>query len=123
MLLTFQLVIVHCADTISTMPHLRCAAANFMLMKKSKNMRITVEGELLNGVGSKDVILHVIGVIGTAGGNGHVIEFGGQAIKPVWRRRFGGGRVVLLTTAVIRRRRIGFRAPFSIDESAGGCHA
>lgn len=44
-------------------------------------MRITVDGELLEGVGSKDVILHIIGVIGTAGGTGHVIEYAGSVFR------------------------------------------
>ncbi|KAL7421810.1 3-isopropylmalate dehydratase [Cryptotrichosporon argae] len=48
---------------------------------KSKNMRINVEGTLSEGVGSKDVVLHIIGVIGTAGGTGCVIEFSGSAIR------------------------------------------
>ncbi|KAK8864360.1 3-isopropylmalate dehydratase, large subunit [Kwoniella newhampshirensis] len=48
---------------------------------KSKNMRINVEGKLPEGVGSKDVVLHIIGVIGTAGGTGCVIEFAGSTIR------------------------------------------
>lgn len=44
-------------------------------------MRITVEGELLEGVTSKDVILHIIGVIGTAGGTGAVIEYAGSVFR------------------------------------------
>jgi len=48
---------------------------------KSKNMRIHLEGPLSPGVTSKDVVLHIISVIGTAGGTGHVIEFSGEAIS------------------------------------------
>lgn len=48
---------------------------------KSKNMRISVEGQLVEGVTSKDIVLHIIGVIGTAGGTGAVIEFAGSAIR------------------------------------------
>ncbi|KAL1405448.1 3-isopropylmalate dehydratase [Vanrija albida] len=48
---------------------------------KSKNMRISVEGTLPEGVASKDIVLHIIGVIGTAGGTGAVIEFAGSAIR------------------------------------------
>lgn len=44
-------------------------------------MRITVEGRLLEGVTSKDVILHIIGVIGTAGGTGCVIEYAGSVFR------------------------------------------
>ncbi|KAI5921274.1 putative 3-isopropylmalate dehydratase [Camillea tinctor] len=56
-------------------------ATQTLLSRRSDNMKIQVDGELLPGVGSKDVILHVIGVIGTAGGTGCVIEFCGSAIK------------------------------------------
>jgi 3-isopropylmalate dehydratase len=48
---------------------------------KTKNMLIRVDGILGDGVTSKDIILHIIGVIGTAGGNGYTIEFGGTAIE------------------------------------------
>lgn len=44
-------------------------------------MRISVEGDLAEGVTSKDIVLHIIGVIGTAGGTGSVIEFAGSAIR------------------------------------------
>jgi 3-isopropylmalate/(R)-2-methylmalate dehydratase large subunit len=47
----------------------------------AKNMRITVEGKVPEGVSSKDVILAIIGKIGTAGGTGHVVEFAGEAIR------------------------------------------
>ena len=56
-------------------------ATQTLLQKPSKNMRITVDGPFPEGVTSKDFILHVIGVIGTAGGTGCVIEFAGDAIK------------------------------------------
>ncbi|KAF9535081.1 aconitase [Crepidotus variabilis] len=56
-------------------------ATQTLLQKKSKNMRITVEGELHEGVNSKDVILYIIGVIGTAGGTGAVIEFAGSVFR------------------------------------------
>ena len=46
-----------------------------------KNLQVRVEGELGPGVTAKDVVLHIIGVIGTAGGNGHAIEFAGSAIR------------------------------------------
>jgi len=48
---------------------------------KAKNMLISVDGELGHGVTSKDIILHICGVIGTAGGTGACIEFAGSAIK------------------------------------------
>ncbi|KAF8491413.1 aconitase [Gautieria morchelliformis] len=56
-------------------------ATQTLLQRKSKNMRITVDGELAEGVGSKDVILHIIGVIGTAGGTGSVIEYAGSVFR------------------------------------------
>ena len=56
-------------------------ATQTLLQKPAKNMRVTVEGSLPIGVTAKDVILAVIGKIGTAGGTGHVIEFAGEAIK------------------------------------------
>ncbi|KAF8165139.1 aconitase family-domain-containing protein [Crassisporium funariophilum] len=56
-------------------------ATQTLLQKKSKNMRITVDGELHEGVTSKDVILHIIGVIGTAGGTGSVIEYAGSVFR------------------------------------------
>ncbi|KAK4696872.1 3-isopropylmalate dehydratase, partial [Lecanoromycetidae sp. Uapishka_2] len=56
-------------------------ATQTLITKRSKNMRIQVDGELSPGVTSKDIILHVIGVIGTAGGTGAVIEFCGSAIR------------------------------------------
>eukprot|EP00529_Nitzschia_sp_RCC80_P017367 CAMPEP_0113494276 /NCGR_PEP_ID=MMETSP0014_2-20120614/29022_1 /TAXON_ID=2857 /ORGANISM="Nitzschia sp." /LENGTH=825 /DNA_ID=CAMNT_0000388161 /DNA_START=246 /DNA_END=2723 /DNA_ORIENTATION=+ /assembly_acc=CAM_ASM_000159 len=48
---------------------------------KTKNMLIRVDGDLEDGVTSKDIILHIIGVIGTAGGTGYTIEFAGSAIE------------------------------------------
>ncbi|KAJ7068082.1 aconitase [Mycena amicta] len=56
-------------------------ATQTLLQKKAKNMRITVDGDLLEGVTSKDVVLHIIGVIGTAGGTGCVIEFAGSVFR------------------------------------------
>ncbi|KAK3324180.1 putative 3-isopropylmalate dehydratase [Cercophora scortea] len=56
-------------------------ATQTLITKRSKNMRIQVDGELAPGVGSKDVVLHIIGRIGTAGGNGSVVEFCGSVIR------------------------------------------
>lgn len=56
-------------------------ATQTLITKRSKNMRIQVDGQLAPGVSSKDIILHAIGVIGTAGGTGAVIEFCGSAIR------------------------------------------
>lgn len=56
-------------------------ATQTLITKRSKNMRIQVDGALPPGVSSKDIILHAIGVIGTAGGTGAVIEYCGSAIR------------------------------------------
>ena len=55
-------------------------ATQTLIQKKSKNFRVNVEGKLLTGVTSKDVILQTIGKIGTAGGTGMVIEYAGSVI-------------------------------------------
>src|SRR5512143_1420696 len=56
-------------------------ATQTLLAKKAKNMLIRVEGTLAKGVTAKDLVLAVIGRIGTAGGTGYAIEFGGEAIR------------------------------------------
>ncbi len=56
-------------------------ATQTLLMKKSRSMLVRVEGELPFGCTAKDLILYVIGRIGTAGGTGYAIEFGGSAVR------------------------------------------
>ncbi|TMS58236.1 3-isopropylmalate dehydratase large subunit [Imbroritus primus] len=56
-------------------------ATQTLLMKKSKNMLVSVEGVLPRGCTAKDIVLAVIGKIGTAGGTGYTIEFAGSAIR------------------------------------------
>lgn len=56
-------------------------ATQTLLQTKSKNMRVNVTGKLPPGIASKDLALHIIGHIGTAGGTGCVIEFAGEAIE------------------------------------------
>ncbi|HEX7750738.1 MAG TPA: 3-isopropylmalate dehydratase large subunit [Bordetella sp.] len=56
-------------------------ATQTLLMKKNKSMLIQVEGELPFGCTAKDVVLHIIGIIGTAGGTGYAIEFAGSTIR------------------------------------------
>ncbi len=56
-------------------------ATQCLLQKKSKNMLVSVDGEVGAGVTAKDIVLAVIGEIGTAGGTGYAIEFGGNAIR------------------------------------------
>ena len=55
-------------------------ATQCLIQKKSKNMRVTVAGAVADGITAKDIVLHIIGVIGTAGGTGCTIEFAGEAI-------------------------------------------
>ena len=56
-------------------------ATQTLLAKKAKNMLVKVEGPLARGVTAKDIVLAIIGRIGTAGGTGYTIEFGGSAIR------------------------------------------
>ncbi|KAF1960744.1 hypothetical protein CC80DRAFT_437927 [Byssothecium circinans] len=56
-------------------------ATQTIITQRSKNMKVQVDGELAPGVSSKDIVLYVIGKIGTAGGTGSVIEFCGSAIR------------------------------------------
>ncbi len=56
-------------------------ATQTLIQKKSKNFRLIVKGKMSTGVTAKDVILKIIGTIGTAGGTGFVIEFAGDVIK------------------------------------------
>jgi len=56
-------------------------ATQCLLMKKSKNMLVNVSGQCAAGVTAKDIVLAIIGMLGTAGANGHTIEFAGSAIS------------------------------------------
>ncbi|GAA0762426.1 3-isopropylmalate dehydratase large subunit [Ideonella azotifigens] len=56
-------------------------ATQTLLAKKAKNMLVKVEGQTSKGVGAKDIVLAIIGKIGTAGGTGYTIEFAGAAIR------------------------------------------
>jgi 3-isopropylmalate/(R)-2-methylmalate dehydratase large subunit len=56
-------------------------ATQCLVAKKMQNMRVSVEGALPRGVSAKDIVLAIIGRIGTAGGSGHAIEFAGSAIR------------------------------------------
>lgn len=71
-------------------------ATQCLWLKKSKNMRVTVNGQLGEGVSAKDIALYVIGVIGTAGGTGHTIEFCGSAIRSLSME----GRMTLCNMAI-----------------------
>jgi len=56
-------------------------ATQTLLAKKAKNMLVKVEGQLAKGCSAKDIVLAIIGRIGTAGGTGYTIEFGGSAVR------------------------------------------
>lgn len=81
-------------------------ATQCLVQKKSKTMLIAVEGQLGKGVTAKDVALAVIGAIGTAGGTGYAIEFGGSAIRSLTME----GRMTLCNMAIEGGARMGFVA-------------
>ena len=82
-------------------------ATQTLIQKPAKNMRITVDGELAPGVTAKDVILAIIGRIGTAVGTGHVIEFAGSAIRDLSVE----GRMTVCNMAIEGGARAGMIAP------------
>jgi len=61
--------------------HVNVMATQTLLQKKSKSLLISVDGQTGPGVTAKDIVLAIIGEIGTAGGTGYTIEFGGDAIQ------------------------------------------
>ena len=81
-------------------------ATQCLIAKKMKNMLIRVTGQLGLGVTAKDVVLHVIGVIGTAGGTGYAIEFGGDAIRSISME----GRMTICNMAIEAGARVGLVA-------------
>ena len=81
-------------------------ATQCMVMKKSKAMQVIVDGRLGAGVTGKDIILAVIGTIGTAGGTGHTIEFAGSAIRGLSME----GRMTLCNMAIEAGARAGMVA-------------
>ena len=84
-------------------------ASQCLVTKKMKNMRVTVNGTLGVGVTPKDVVLAIIGEIGTAGGNGHAIEFAGS----VFRDMSIEGRMTVCNMAIEAGARVGLVA---VDE-------
>ena len=82
-------------------------ATQCLLQGKSKNMRITVEGDLPAGVTAKDLILAVIGRTGTAGGTGYVIEYAGSAIRGLSME----GRMTVCNMSIEAGARAGLIAP------------
>jgi len=85
-------------------------ATQTLLMKKSKNMLVKVDGRLQPGSTAKDIVLAVIGKIGTAGGTGSTIEFAGEAIRNLSME----GRMTLCNMAIEAGARSGLVA---VDET------
>ncbi|GLK79484.1 3-isopropylmalate dehydratase large subunit [Methylopila turkensis] len=82
-------------------------ATQTLIQTKAKNMRITVDGALPHGVGAKDVILAIIGEIGTAGGTGYVMEYAGEAIRALSME----GRMTVCNMSIEGGARAGMIAP------------
>ncbi len=85
-------------------------ATQTLLAKKAKNMRVVVEGRVAPGVGAKDIVLAIIGKIGTAGGTGYTIEFAGSAIRALSME----GRMTVCNMAIEAGARAGLVA---VDET------
>jgi 3-isopropylmalate/(R)-2-methylmalate dehydratase large subunit len=82
-------------------------ATQTLQLRQSKTMEVRVEGELGPGISSKDLILHIIGAIGTAGGTGHVIEYRG----PVFEAMSIEGRLTVCNMSIEGGARAGLIAP------------
>ena len=82
-------------------------ATQTLIQKKARNMRVTVDGQLPAGVTAKDIILAIIGEIGTAGGTGHVMEYAGEAIRSLSME----GRMTVCNMAIEGGARAGMIAP------------
>jgi 3-isopropylmalate/(R)-2-methylmalate dehydratase large subunit len=82
-------------------------ATQTLLQKPAKNMRVTVDGTLPLGCTAKDIVLAIIGRIGTAGGTGHVIEFAGEAIRALDM----AGRMTVCNMSIEAGARAGMVAP------------
>jgi 3-isopropylmalate/(R)-2-methylmalate dehydratase large subunit len=82
-------------------------ATQTLQQRKAKNMRVIVDGALPDGVGAKDIVLSIIGTIGTAGGTGHVIEYAGSAIEALSME----GRMTICNMSIEGGARAGLIAP------------
>ena len=82
-------------------------ATQTLIQSKAKNMRITVDGVAPDGVSAKDIVLAIIGEIGTAGGTGHVIEYAGEAIRALSME----GRMTVCNMSIEGGARAGLIAP------------
>ena len=81
-------------------------ATQCLVAKKMKNMQVRVEGKVPAGVTAKDIVLAIIGKIGTAGGNGHALEFAGSAIRELSME----GRMTLCNMSIEAGARVGMVA-------------
>ena len=82
-------------------------ATQTLIQRRAKNMRVSVEGDLPQGVTAKDLILGIIGQIGTAGGTGHVVEYAGDAIRKLSME----GRMTVCNMSIEAGARAGLIAP------------
>ncbi len=82
-------------------------ASQTLIQQPAKNMKISVNGNLKSGVTAKDIILHIIGIIGTAGGTGYVIEYTGEAIQSLSME----GRMTICNMSIEAGARAGLIAP------------
>jgi 3-isopropylmalate/(R)-2-methylmalate dehydratase large subunit len=82
-------------------------ATQTLLQKPAKNMRVQVDGVLPKGCSAKDIILAIIGKIGTAGGTGHVIEYAGETIRALDM----AGRMTICNMSIEAGARAGVMAP------------
>jgi 3-isopropylmalate/(R)-2-methylmalate dehydratase large subunit len=82
-------------------------ATQTLIQTKSKNMRAVVDGTLPQGVTAKDIILAIIGEIGTAGGTGYALEYAGEAIRSLSME----GRMTVCNMSVEAGAKAGFIAP------------
>ena len=82
-------------------------ATQTLIQRKAKNMRVRVDGALRDGVTAKDIILAIIGEIGTAGGTGYVIEYAGDAIEALSME----GRMTVCNMSIEGGARAGLTAP------------
>jgi 3-isopropylmalate/(R)-2-methylmalate dehydratase large subunit len=82
-------------------------ATQTLIQRKAKNMRVTVDGKLPAGVSAKDIVLAIIGEIGTAGGTGYVIEYAGEAIGALSME----GRMTVCNMSIEAGARAGMIAP------------
>ena len=82
-------------------------ATQTLIQKPAKSMRITVDGELSTGVTAKDMVMAIIGEIGTAGGTGYVLEYAGEAVEALSME----GRMTMCNMSIEGGARAGMVAP------------